>query len=359
MSADTCTANVAASSQDGFSSALHAYMAKGCGSGDGSVPFLTITLDTYSEASLYLPGQEDAGNSTVEYYLLTLSSLTISNSGPLTVATVNGTGSLGLSPDGTGGLSHIANPMRVGPGLVLESLANLRTFEATTVLQLGSLRIKDVPVLTRLDFAAPADMARSSAQIVLSDGCPTCNLYLENTGLRSYGSPLVVGIGSVTVVNNPDLTNITVPLAANITGAINMTTVTTAAIAFPDAKYIHSASVVGAQSLEFPKLVTVDNSLAYNGSLAKLDLRNLTSVALDIMLGTQASSGTVNMSALTTVGRNLYIQDSRSLAGINVDKLNSVGGDLVISGDKMDVGTAFSALTSVNGSLRISGATSS
>ncbi len=247
-----------------------------------------------------------------------ISDLVVSDSGQLFLASVNQVFQMDLA---TGQLTPFAGGTNAafsgdgGPALA----ARFNGIAGLTLAPGGGLVISD-SFNQRIRYVVPDSI----------------NL-TNDSGQTAFHLPWVNALaGDLTIVNNPNLTNVNAGSLLNTGGGISITNNTAAAI------------------INMNSLTTVGGGIVISGNTLAggVDLGSLTSVEGPIVMSENVSAGGINLGSVVSAG-GITISDNASATVIDMSSLTTVSGGVNISGNSTADAIDMSSLTTVSGHVTI------
>jgi len=208
----------------------------------------------------------------------------------------------------------------IGGAFNLLDMTRLSTLNFPSLVNVGSITWNGLPALQQLSFTQGVQQLKS--------------LDIENTQLNSLTGINLETAGSITIVNNYYLNDITMQLG-NVTEQLTISyNGAKLNVQFPNLVWANNATIRGADQISTPSLSSVNGSLGfYMGTFSSYSAPNLTNVGGALSFVSNAGVSNISMPELTTVGQALYIVNDTSLTTIDgFPSLKTVGGNVLAVG---------------------------
>ncbi|KAL7271574.1 cell wall protein Ecm33 [Rhizina undulata] len=202
----------------------------------------------------------------------------------------------------------------------LNGLTVLTTLSMAELVSVGSINWVTLPALQGLQFTkgvtSATDVLITDTQLSSLDGISLTTASTFDVNNNRYLKTV-----------NVALTNVTEALSVEFNGkSVNAS--------FPDLVWARNITIRDAGSISFPKLVTVNNSIALvNNTFTDAEFPDLTSVGQSFAFVSNSLLTNISCPELTSIGGTFQLANNTDLAVIDgFAKLETVGGSIDFSG---------------------------
>lgn len=215
--------------------------------------------------------------------------------------------------EGSGNIQSItATQLAVIDGAFsLTSLTSLTALNFPSLSSAGSIAWNALPSVSQLSFGTGVQMLKS--------------LNIQNTGLQSLQGINLATVDSLFIVNNLDLSDITMQLG-NVTQALTIANNgAQISISFPNLIWANNATIRGAATISTPSLKIVNGSLGfYSGTNQAYSAPNLTAVGSALSFVSNSNLNNISLPSLKAIGGALYVVNNTNLENVTFPALESM-----------------------------------
>lgn len=233
------------------------------------------------------------------------------------------------------GLSTITGDLSCRSG---DQLTDLSADDLVTIGQELSIRSNDVLTsvsfsslrnIDRLDLYNLPNLTETGWTSALTN---VSTVRISQTGFTALGWLRIETAETVTIQDNPSLTNITLPINASeyISFKSNGPTLL---VSLPNLQLAYNLSVSNCDVFDVPSLVHINSSAGFIGNaFEKLSMPNVRTIGRTLMLWNNTALSNLNLPVLANVSGNILFHGNPRLQSVDLPDLGIVEGDIVING---------------------------